>query len=213
MYATHQPIPNYTHEQRADYSPGDCSQIYVTLFPCRPSQGHPDGCSGPAQRSNRSTSLSATTNCQQVAQTLLRGTLGGSRKPSSFRASAQFFPLNWSWKSKPLPASYPRTAASHCLVIAVRIWSAKSSGAAWWLKLAAGPFGAGSTRMPFAPGSIAVGFFLGIRTFSPRLSGCQRLLGFQNLYEQVAKPFEWKFTRTDLQDLMNRLIHKPQLAL
>ena len=41
----------------------------------------------------------------------------------------------------------------------------------------------------------------------------QRLLGFQNLYEQVAKPFEWKFTRTDLQDLMNRLIHKPQLAL
>ena len=41
----------------------------------------------------------------------------------------------------------------------------------------------------------------------------QRLLSFQNLYEQVAKPFEWKFTRTDLQDLMNRLIHKPQLAL
>src|SRR6266853_6350283 len=41
----------------------------------------------------------------------------------------------------------------------------------------------------------------------------QRLLGFQNLYEQAAKPFEWKFTRTDLQDLMNRLIHKPQLAL
>ena len=41
----------------------------------------------------------------------------------------------------------------------------------------------------------------------------QRLLGFQNLYEQVAKPFEWKFTRTDLQDLMNRLIHKPKLAL
>jgi hypothetical protein len=41
----------------------------------------------------------------------------------------------------------------------------------------------------------------------------QRLLGFQNLYEQVAKPFEWKFTRTDLQDLMSRLIHKPQLAL
>lgn len=41
----------------------------------------------------------------------------------------------------------------------------------------------------------------------------QRLLGFQELYEQVAKPFEWKFTRTDLQDLINRLNHKAQLAL
>ena len=41
----------------------------------------------------------------------------------------------------------------------------------------------------------------------------QRLLGFQDLYERVAKPFEWKFTRADLQDLLNRLNHKPQLAL
>jgi hypothetical protein len=41
----------------------------------------------------------------------------------------------------------------------------------------------------------------------------QRLLAFQDLYEQVAKPFEWKFTRADLHDLMNRLNHKPQLAL
>ena len=41
----------------------------------------------------------------------------------------------------------------------------------------------------------------------------QRLLSFQTLYEQVAKPFEWKFTRTDLHDLMNRLNHKTQLAL
>jgi hypothetical protein len=41
----------------------------------------------------------------------------------------------------------------------------------------------------------------------------QRLLGFQDRYEQVAKPFEWKFTRADLHDLMNRLNHKPQLAL
>lgn len=41
----------------------------------------------------------------------------------------------------------------------------------------------------------------------------QRLLGFQDLYEQVAKPFEWKFTRANLHDLMKRLHHKPQLAL
>jgi len=41
----------------------------------------------------------------------------------------------------------------------------------------------------------------------------QRLLAFQDLYEQVARPFEWKFTRADLHDLMNRLNQKPQLAL
>ena len=38
----------------------------------------------------------------------------------------------------------------------------------------------------------------------------QRLLDFQVLYEQIAKPFEWKFTRLDLQDLMNRLKQKEQ---
>jgi hypothetical protein len=32
-----------------------------------------------------------------------------------------------------------------------------------------------------------------------------RLLAFQGLYEQIAKPFEWKFTRVDLQDLMTKL--------
>lgn len=26
----------------------------------------------------------------------------------------------------------------------------------------------------------------------------QRLMTFQKLYEQIAKPFEWKFTRQDL---------------
>ena len=41
----------------------------------------------------------------------------------------------------------------------------------------------------------------------------QRLLAFQNLYERTAKPFEWKFTRADLQDLMKRLSQKPPLAL
>jgi len=41
----------------------------------------------------------------------------------------------------------------------------------------------------------------------------QRLIAFQDLYERAAKPFEWKFTRANLQDLMNRLNHKTQLAL
>lgn len=41
----------------------------------------------------------------------------------------------------------------------------------------------------------------------------QRLLAFQALYEQVAAPFEWKFTRADLQELMNKLHQKPPLAL
>jgi hypothetical protein len=49
--------------------------------------------------------------------------------------------------------------------------------------------------------------------FSSLQEVSQRLLGFQNLYEQVAKPFEWKFTRADLHDLVKRLNHKPQLAL
>ena len=41
----------------------------------------------------------------------------------------------------------------------------------------------------------------------------QRLLAFQDLYEQAAKPFDWKFTRADLQDLMNKLKEKPPMAL
>ena len=41
----------------------------------------------------------------------------------------------------------------------------------------------------------------------------QRLLAFQNHYEQAAKPFEWKFTRADLCALMNRLPQAPPLAL
>ena len=31
-----------------------------------------------------------------------------------------------------------------------------------------------------------------------------RLLGFQDYYEQIATPFEWKFTRTDLRRLLDR---------
>jgi hypothetical protein len=41
----------------------------------------------------------------------------------------------------------------------------------------------------------------------------QRLLTFQTLYEQAAKPFEWKFTRADLQNLLNKLKQKPPLAM
>lgn len=41
----------------------------------------------------------------------------------------------------------------------------------------------------------------------------QRLLAFQNLYEQAAKPFEWKFTRADLQALMDKLNRRSLLAL
>ena len=41
----------------------------------------------------------------------------------------------------------------------------------------------------------------------------QRLLAFQELYERTAKPFEWRFTRADLQELLNRLSQKPNLAL
>ena len=38
-----------------------------------------------------------------------------------------------------------------------------------------------------------------------------RLLGFQKHYEAIAKPFEWKFTRSDLKNLLERLHdHDPQ---
>lgn len=35
----------------------------------------------------------------------------------------------------------------------------------------------------------------------------QRLLAFARHYQTIAKPFEWRFTRTDLADLLNRLGH------
>jgi hypothetical protein len=42
----------------------------------------------------------------------------------------------------------------------------------------------------------------------------QRLLAFQQLYEQIAKPFEWKFTRLDLQALVAKLnLQQQPLAL
>ena len=41
-----------------------------------------------------------------------------------------------------------------------------------------------------------------------------RILAFERHYEQAARPFQWKFTRTDLRDLMERLEHPgPPLQL
>ena len=33
----------------------------------------------------------------------------------------------------------------------------------------------------------------------------ERILGFQLYYEQIAKPFEWKFTRNDLNIFLNKI--------
>jgi hypothetical protein len=41
----------------------------------------------------------------------------------------------------------------------------------------------------------------------------QRLLDFQAFYEQIARPFEWKFTRTDLQKLVAKLDTPPAVTL
>ena len=38
-----------------------------------------------------------------------------------------------------------------------------------------------------------------------------RLLRFQEHYETIAKPFQWKFTRADLDSLLHRLGHAPEL--
>jgi hypothetical protein len=36
-----------------------------------------------------------------------------------------------------------------------------------------------------------------------------RILGFQRYYERIAQPFEWKFTRRDLEVLLNKLNTRP----
>ncbi len=41
----------------------------------------------------------------------------------------------------------------------------------------------------------------------------RRLYGFERRYEEAAKPFEWKFTRKDLADLMERLAQQEALRL
>ena len=40
----------------------------------------------------------------------------------------------------------------------------------------------------------------------------QRILAFQDEYGEIATPFEWKFTRTDLAGLLNRLESRPKAA-
>ncbi len=39
-----------------------------------------------------------------------------------------------------------------------------------------------------------------------------RLLAFQRRYEQTAVPFDWRFTRADLDDLLRRLDEQEQLT-
>jgi hypothetical protein len=39
-----------------------------------------------------------------------------------------------------------------------------------------------------------------------------RLLAFQRRYEQTAAPFDWRFTRSDLDRLLRRLEEHEQLA-
>lgn len=41
--------------------------------------------------------------------------------------------------------------------------------------------------------------------FTDLVEVADRLLGFQERYESIATPFEWKFTREDLRRLMERL--------
>jgi hypothetical protein len=40
----------------------------------------------------------------------------------------------------------------------------------------------------------------------------QRLLGFQRRYQQTAMPFDWRFTRSDLDRLLRQLDDFPQAA-
>ena len=46
--------------------------------------------------------------------------------------------------------------------------------------------------------------------FSSLLEVKERLFGFQKRYQEVAKPFEWKFTRTDLDRLCAKLSYNEQ---
>ena len=48
--------------------------------------------------------------------------------------------------------------------------------------------------------------------FSSRLEVKERLFGFQKRYQEVAKPFEWKFTRADLDRLCARLSYNEQVG-
>jgi hypothetical protein len=49
--------------------------------------------------------------------------------------------------------------------------------------------------------------------FSSLTQVADRLLAFQNFYEQIAKPFDWKFTRADLHELMQKISGPTPVAL
>jgi hypothetical protein len=49
--------------------------------------------------------------------------------------------------------------------------------------------------------------------FSSLAQVADRLLAFQPFYEQIAKPFEWKFTRADLHELMHKISRPTPNAL
>jgi hypothetical protein len=49
--------------------------------------------------------------------------------------------------------------------------------------------------------------------FSSLAQVAERLLAFQLFYEQIAQPFEWKFTRANLQELMQKISRPATVAL
>ncbi len=49
--------------------------------------------------------------------------------------------------------------------------------------------------------------------FSSLAEVADRLLAFQTHYEQIAKPFEWKYTRADLHELMQKISRQTPVAL
>jgi hypothetical protein len=49
--------------------------------------------------------------------------------------------------------------------------------------------------------------------FSSLAQVADRPLAFQHFYEQIAKPFEWKFTRADLHELMQNITRPTPIAL
>ncbi|HEY3862840.1 MAG TPA: IS630 family transposase, partial [Verrucomicrobiae bacterium] len=49
--------------------------------------------------------------------------------------------------------------------------------------------------------------------FSSLAQVAGRLLAFQCFYEQIAHPFEWKFTRADLRELMQKISQPTPIAL
>jgi len=49
--------------------------------------------------------------------------------------------------------------------------------------------------------------------FSSLAQVAERLLAFQRFYEQIAQPFEWKFTRADFRELLQKISRPTPLAM